>query len=115
MFRITPHLITLPISCSYPEVKEGDSVRLGQLIAVGAKNVYACCSHALLSGDALSKIENSAIVELVCTDSIKLSDEKKACKKIVQLPIAPLIGQGIMNIIDDKPVSGLFNYERKEK
>ena len=81
----------------------------------GAKNVYACCSHALLSGDALSKIENSAIVELVCTDSIKLSDEKKACKKIIQLPIAPLIGQGIMNIIDDKPVSDLFVYTKPEK
>ena len=83
--------------------------------AQGAKNVFACCTHALLSGSAVEKINNSEIIELVCTDSVELSEKKKVCPKIVQLSIAPLVGQGIMNIIDDKPVSGLFNYERKER
>ena len=74
----------------------------------------------------LTEEEQHNLIETIesedCTPSLsqaqrmhKLSDEKKACKKIIQLPIAPLIGQGIMNIIDDKPVSGLFNYERKDK
>ena len=81
--------------------------------AQGAKNVFACCTHALLSGSAVEKINNSEIIELVCTDSVELSKKKEVCPKIVQVSIAPLIGQGIMNIIDDKPVSGLFDYERK--
>lgn len=81
--------------------------------AQGAKNVFACCTHALLSGSAVDKINASEIIELVCTDSVELSEKKKVCPKIVQLSIAPLVGQGIMNIIDDKPVSGLFNYEKK--
>ena len=81
--------------------------------AQGAKNVFACCTHALLSGAAVDKINASEIIELVCTDSVELSEKKKVCPKIVQLSIAPLVGQGIMNIIDDKPVSGLFNYEKK--
>ncbi len=79
----------------------------------GAKNVYACCTHALLSGTACDKINDSEIIELVCTDSLDLTAKKAICPKIVTLSIAPLIGQGIMNIIDDKPVSGLFDYERK--
>ena len=58
-------------------------------------------------------INASEIIELVCTDSVELSEKKKVCPKIVQLSIASLVGQGIMNIIDDKPVSGLFNYEKK--
>ena len=81
--------------------------------AQGAKNVFACCTHALLSGSAVDKINASEIIELVCTDSVELSEKKKVCPKIVQLSIASLVGQGIMNIIDDKPVSGLFNYEKK--
>ena len=82
--------------------------------AQGAKNVFACCTHALLSGSAVDKINSSEIIELVCTDSVELSKKKEVCPKIVQLSIASLLGQGIMNIIDDKPVSGLFDYERKD-
>lgn len=74
----------------------------------GAKTVFACCSHALLSGNAMDKINNSAIDKLICTNSVKLSDDKINNPKIVQLSVGELIGKGILNIIDDKPVSDLF-------
>lgn len=75
--------------------------------AAGAKDIYACCTHPLLSGQAIEKIMNSPVVELVCTNSIELPEEKKF-PKLVQLSIAKLIGQGIINIIDDQGVSSLF-------
>jgi ribose-phosphate pyrophosphokinase len=75
--------------------------------AAGAKDIYACCTHPLLSGQAIEKIMNSPVVELVCTNTIELPEEKKF-PKLVQLSIAKLIGQGIINIIDDQGVSSLF-------
>lgn len=74
----------------------------------GAKTVFACCSHALLSGNAMEKINNSAIDKLICTNSVKLSEDKINNPKIVQLSVGELLGKGILNIIDDKPVSDLF-------
>lgn len=74
----------------------------------GAKTVFACCSHALLSGNAMDKINNSAIDKLICTNSVKLSDDKLNNPKIIQLSVGELLGKGILNIIDDKPVSDLF-------
>ncbi len=76
--------------------------------AQGAKTVFACCSHALLSGNAMEKINNSAIDKLICTNSVKLSSDKANQPKIIQLSVGELIGKGILNIIDDKPVSDLF-------
>lgn len=76
--------------------------------AQGAKTVFACCTHALLSGNAMEKIDASAIDKLICTNSVKLSDDKKNNPKIVQLSVGELLGKGILNIIDDKPVSDLF-------
>lgn len=76
--------------------------------AQGAKTVFACCSHALLSGNAMEKINASAIDKLICTNSVKLPDEIKNNSKIVQLSVGELLGKGILNIIDDKPVSDLF-------
>jgi len=73
----------------------------------GAKDIYACCTHPLLSGNAAQKIMDSPIVELVCTNTIALPDEKKF-PKLIQLSIAKLLGQGIINIIDDQGVSSLF-------
>ena len=80
----------------------------------GARSVYACCTHALLSGNAMERINGSAIKELVCTNTVKLSEDKLASGKVVQLSVANLLGQGIMNIIDDRPVSYLFGYEKKK-
>lgn len=76
--------------------------------AQGAKTVFACCSHALLSGNAMEKINASAIDKLICTNSVKLPEEIKSNPKIVQLSVGELLGKGILNIIDDKPVSDLF-------
>lgn len=73
----------------------------------GAKKIYVCCTHPLLSGQAIEKIENSPIEQLICTNTIELPESKKS-PKILQLSIANLLGQGIINIIDDQGVSTLF-------
>ncbi len=73
----------------------------------GAKDIYACCTHPLLSGNAIKLLEEAPLVEVVCTDTVELSKEKHF-SKLVQLSIAELIGQGIINIIDDQALSTLF-------
>lgn len=79
----------------------------------GAKNIYACCTHALLSGDAVQKLSEVPLKELVVTNSIYLSEEKRMpCLK--QLSVAELIGKGILNIAEDKSVSDLFVYTPEE-
>ena len=76
----------------------------------GAKDIYVACSHPILSHPAIERITESPIKELVTTNSIKLSDDKKT-DKVVQLSIAKIFGQGILNIIDGKSVSYLFSYD----
>ena len=74
----------------------------------GAKDIYACCTHPLLSGPAVDRIMNSPLIEMVCTNTVLLPEEKKF-PKLVQLSISHLLGQGIINIIDDQGVSTLFS------
>lgn len=74
----------------------------------GAKDIYACCTHPLLSGPAVERIMNSPLIEMVCTNTVLLPEEKKF-PKLVQLSISHLLGQGIINIIDDQGVSTLFS------
>ena len=74
----------------------------------GAKEVYACATHGVLSGPAIERIEKSPIKELVLLDTIALPEEKKL-DKITILPVAPVFAQAIQRIYDDKPVSPLFN------
>jgi ribose-phosphate pyrophosphokinase len=74
----------------------------------GAKDIYACCTHPLLSGKAIERISDSPIIEVVCTNTVPLTEEKRI-PKIVQLSIANLLGQGLINIIDDQGVSTLFS------
>lgn len=78
----------------------------------GAKSIYACCTHALLSGNAMEKLAATPICELVVTNSIALESEKLAYPFVKQLSIAELMARGISNIIDDKPVSDLFIYTK---
>ncbi len=78
------------------------------LIAAGAKEIYACCTHPLLSGQAVERIMASPLAELVCTNTIYLPPEKRF-SKLTQLSIASLLGQGIINIIDDQGISTLFS------
>lgn len=77
------------------------------LMEKGAKAVYACCTHAVLSGAAISRIEGSAIKELVVTNSIELPEEKMI-NKITTLSIAPLLVDAIDRIHNEKAVSPLF-------
>lgn len=78
------------------------------LVERGAKKVYACCTHPVLSGPALERIQNSAICELAVTNTIPLPEEKNI-EKIVQLSVAPLIGEAIIRIHEKLSVSRLFN------
>ncbi len=80
------------------------------LKAAGAKEVYAACTHPIFSPPAIERIRESAIKEIVCTNTIELPEEKK-CDKVVQLSIAPLFSQGILNIVQDVPLSSLFEYK----
>lgn len=82
------------------------------LINAGAKDIYVIATHPVLSDPAIERLQQSGIKEVIVTNSIKLPEYKKI-SKITQLSIAKIIGQGILNIIDDKAVSGLFKYDPK--
>lgn len=74
----------------------------------GALEVYACCSHAVFSGPALERLEGSVIEEIVYTNSIPV-ERKLANDKFHRLSVAPLIGEAIMRINEDRSVSTLFD------
>lgn len=78
------------------------------LIENGAKEVYASCTHPVLSGPAIERIENSKIKELVVTNSITLPEEKKI-DKVVELSVAPLLGEAIIRVHENQSVSTLFD------
>ncbi|UQS82309.1 ribose-phosphate diphosphokinase [Bombilactobacillus folatiphilus] len=73
----------------------------------GSKEVYASCTHAVLSGPAIQRLEDSPIEKVVVTDSIQLPPEK-IIDKMVSISVAPLIGEAIKRIYDNEPVSPLF-------
>ena len=73
----------------------------------GAKEVYACATHGVLSGPAIERINNSVIKEVVLLDTIALPEEKQS-EKIIMLPVAPVFGEAIGRIYEDKPISPLF-------
>jgi len=78
------------------------------LIKIGAKDVYACCTHAVLSGPAIDRLQNSVIKELVFLNTIKL-DEAKASEKFKVLSVAPVFAEAIRRIYEDISVSKLFD------
>lgn len=73
----------------------------------GATAVYACCTHAVLSGPAIERLENSIIQEVIVTDSIQLPEEKMS-PKIVQVSVSQLIAEAIKRIHENRSVSPLF-------
>ena len=73
----------------------------------GAKDVYACCTHGVLSGPAIERIENSAISELIVLDTIQLPEGKKI-DKIKVKSVASLFGDAIKKIFANESVSQLF-------
>ena len=78
------------------------------LIDAGAEEVYASCTHAVLSGPAIERLANSPLKEVVVTDTIRLPEEKQITK-IKQVSVAPLIADAIKRINENRAVSPLFN------
>jgi ribose-phosphate pyrophosphokinase len=78
------------------------------LMKAGAKEVYACCSHGVLSGPAIERIEKSQIKKLVITNSIPLSGAALNCKKIEVLSVGGLLAEAIDRIHSEDSVSSLF-------
>ena len=74
----------------------------------GAKEIFSYVAHGVLSGNAMEKITNSEIKELVLTDSIEASGELKKAKNVRHISIAPLMGEAIKRINSDSSVSALF-------
>lgn len=74
---------------------------------LGAKEVYACCTHGVLSGPAIDRINSSVIKELVMLNTIKLP-EGDNLEKFVSLSVAPIFAEAIKRIYDDVPLSKLF-------
>jgi len=79
------------------------------LLEAGAEKVYACASHAVLSGPAIERIANSKLEELVVTNTIPLREEALRVSKIKVLSIAGLLGRAIESIHMETSVSTLFN------
>jgi ribose-phosphate pyrophosphokinase len=78
------------------------------LIENGARKVCAACSHAVLSGTAVDMINNSALEEVITTDTIPLNDKTSVCKKLKVLSVAPLLSEAIKRIHEETSVSSLF-------
>jgi ribose-phosphate pyrophosphokinase len=74
----------------------------------GAERVVAYCTHAVLSGTAVERIQNSQLDELIVTDTIPLRDEAKACGRIRQLSVAELLAETMRRISNEDSVSSLF-------
>jgi len=77
------------------------------LAEMGAKEVYACCTHGLLSGPAIERIKNSHMKELVTLNTIPLDDSKKM-DKIISLSVANVFAEAIERIYGDISISSLF-------
>jgi len=91
------------------EVDTGSTLvaTVDMLLRHGAADVYACCTHPVLSGEAVQRIEESAIKELVVTDTIPLPPMKRL-PKITVLSLAPLLGEAIRRIHTGHSVGELF-------
>lgn len=78
------------------------------LMDKGAKEVYACCTHPVLSGPALERLENSPIKQVLVTNTIPVPSEKIS-PKIKVLSVAPLLGEAIFRIHEDLSISKIFD------
>ncbi|MGA7278241.1 MAG: ribose-phosphate pyrophosphokinase [Desulfocapsaceae bacterium] len=78
------------------------------LLRNGAKEIHACCSHAVLSGPAVERINNSPIKSLVVTNTIPLQENARACDKIKVLSVSALLAEAIYRIHNEDSVSSLF-------
>jgi ribose-phosphate pyrophosphokinase len=78
------------------------------LLREGATQVFAACTHAVFSGPAVERIENSRIAEVVATDSVPMSEAAKKLKKVTILSVADLLARGIRSIHEETSISELF-------
>jgi ribose-phosphate pyrophosphokinase len=104
------------------EVEEKDTIILDDMIDTGgttiqaasalqkkgANRIIAACTHAVLSGTAVEKLNNSVIEELIVTNTIPLDSNKQQCTKLTVLSIASLIGEAIKRIHEESSISSLF-------
>ncbi len=74
----------------------------------GAKKIIACCTHAVLSGPAIKRIEESALEELIVTNTIPLGPQAQGCRKIKTLSVAHLLGEAIRRTHEEESISSLF-------
>jgi len=74
----------------------------------GAKRLLGCCTHPVLSGPAIEKIEESPLEELIVTNTIPLKSEARRCKKIKALSVAHLIAEAIRRTHQEESISSLF-------
>jgi len=79
------------------------------LAAAGAANIYACATHAVLSGAAIERINNSVIRTLYITDTIPGNDKRPTCSKLHVQSVAPLFGEAISRIHREDSLSELFD------
>lgn len=82
------------------------------LMEKGAKDIYVCCTHPVLSGPAISRLEASPIKKVIITDSISLPREKKL-DKIETVTVSQLVGEAIKRIHENRSVSPLFEEQFK--
>jgi ribose-phosphate pyrophosphokinase len=78
------------------------------LRANGAGKIYAACTHAVLSGPALQRLNDSEIEELITTNTISLESKQRECKKLTVLSAAPLLAEAITRIHEETSLSSLF-------
>ncbi len=74
----------------------------------GAQTIMAACSHAVLSGPAIQRINDSALSEVIVTNTISLDSKQKECKKLTVLSVAPLIAEAMTRIHEETSLSSLF-------
>ena len=78
------------------------------IIHAGAREIHACCAHAVLSGPAINRITNSVLKSLVVTDTVPLKENAAACDKIKVLSISQLVGEAIIRSFRGDSVTSLF-------
>jgi len=78
-----------------------------------AREIYACCTHPILSGQAIQKIASCPVKEIVVTDTVPVTGEKKL-DKITVLPIAPLLGEAIHRIHTGASIGAMFEQAKSE-
>lgn len=80
------------------------------LMEGGVKEVYACCTHPVLSGPAMERLENAPLKEVIVTDTIPITHANPTSKLKV-LSVAPLLGEAIIRVHEELSISKLFEIE----